>query len=323
MTGFCLSFLLIKDTLLLAGVPLVRTKRNQVRCEPSGRVISPGDKRLQAGSLVCDGEKIELLNGGKIKFFCFSTGKILDLSSGVVSSSVCAKPDLSKSACYTSNGNFCPNTPKGGVGENDEPTIIYPYTMPTLKPRPEIVWRPVVGVTSYKVRFDCYDFSWERVTNQTRLAYPPEEKALSFGQVCQIFVFAYKDDKVTGGEPSVISLLPEDEVAQIKDAVEQISKLKLPRDEAALDLDAVFMSRDLLDETIEQLNSVVVADTKNPTIYRLLGDRYFQAGVLDQAQRQYLRASELLKTNNNPIELRKVQEGLKIVDYYNQLPTSR
>jgi hypothetical protein len=41
----------MKDTLLLAGVPLVRTKRNQVGCESSGRLISPGDKRLQAGSL--------------------------------------------------------------------------------------------------------------------------------------------------------------------------------------------------------------------------------------------------------------------------------
>lgn len=308
---------------ILAGVSLVRTKRNQVRCESSGRLISPGDKRFEAGSLVCDGEKLEVLNGGKVKFFCFSTGKILYLSSGVVSSDICAKPDLSKSACYTSNGDFCQRTRKGGVGGNDEPTIIYPYTMPTLKPRPEIVWRPVIGATSYKVRFDCYDFSWERVINQTKLAYPAEEKPLASGQTCQILVFAYKNDKITGGDPSVISLLPQDEVARIKDAVEQISKLKLPPDETALDLDAVFMSRDLLDETIEQLNNVVAAGTKNPTIYRLLGDRYFQAGVLDQAKRQYLKASELLKTNNNPTEVRKVQEGLKLVGYYSQLPTSR
>ncbi|WP_242063573.1 hypothetical protein [Nostoc sp. FACHB-892] len=323
LTGFCLSFLLIKDTLLLAGVPLARTRRNQVRCELSGRLISPGDKRLQAGSLVCDGEKIEVLNGGRIKFFCFSTGEILDLSSGVVSSDICAKPDLSKSACYTGNGDFCSRTPKGRAEGNDEPTIIYPYVMPTLKPRPEIVWLPVTSATYYKVRFDCYDFSWERVINQTRLAYPSEEKPLASGQTCQILVFAYKEDKITGGDPSVISLLPQNEVAQIKDAVNQISKLKLPPDEAALDFDAIFMSRDLLDETIEQLNNVVSVGTKNPTVYRVLGDRYFQAGVLDQAKRQYLKASELVKTSNNSTELRKVQEGLKLVDYYNQLPTSR
>ncbi|MBW4455624.1 MAG: hypothetical protein KME55_24565 [Nostoc indistinguendum CM1-VF10] len=313
----------MKDTLLLAGVPLARTKRNQVRCELSGRLISPGDKRLQAGSLVCDGEKIEVLNGGRIKFFCFSTGEILDLSSGVVSSDICAKPDLSKSACYTGNGDFCPRTPKGRAGGNDEPTIIYPYAMPTLKPRPEIVWLPVTSATSYKIRFDCYDSSWERVTNQTRLAYPAEEKPLASGQTCQILVFAYKKDKITGGDPSVISLLPQNEVAWIKDAVKQISKLKLPPDEAALDFDAIFMSRDLLDETIEQLNNVVSVGTKNPTVYRVLGDRYFQAGVLDQAKRQYLKASELVKTSKNSTELRKVQEGLKLVDYYNQLPTSR
>jgi hypothetical protein len=323
LIGLCLSFLLVKDIPILAGVPLVRTKRNQVRCESSGRLISLGDKRFEAGSLVCDGEKLEVLNGGKVKFFCFSTGEILDLSSGVVSSDICAKPDSSKSACYTFNGNFCQRTPKGGAGENDEPTIIYPYTMPTLKPRPEMVWHPVTGATSYKVRFDCNDFNWERVTNQTRLAYPPEEKALASGQTCQIFVFAYKNGDVIGGDPSVISLLPEDEITRIKDALEQINNLKLPPDEAALDLDAIFMSRDLLDETIEQLNNVVAVGTKNPTIYRLLGDRYFQAGVLEQAQRQYLKASELLKNNNNPIESRKVQEGLKLVNYYSQLPTIR
>ncbi|NDJ26092.1 hypothetical protein GS682_31865 [Nostoc sp. B(2019)] len=308
---------------ILAGVPLVRNKRNHVRCEPSGRIISPGSQRFKVGTLICDGEKLEVLNGGSIKFFCFSSGEILDLSSGIVSSDKCEKPDLSKSACYTSNGDFCQRTPKGGVGGNDEPTIIYPYTMPTLKPRPEIVWHPVTGASSYKVRFDCHEFDWERVITQTRLAYPAEEKALPSGKICQILVFAYKNDKITGGDPSVISLLPQDEVARIKDAVEQINKLRLPPDEAALDLDAVFMPRDLLDETIEQLNNVVVVGTSNPTIYRLLGDRYFQAGVLDQAKRQYLKASELLKTNNNPTESMKVQEGLKLVNYYNQLPTSR
>lgn len=323
LVGLCLSFLLIKDMPILAGIPLVRTKRNQVRCNPSGRIMSPGDKRFEVGSLLCDREKLEIFNGGSIKFLCFSTGKVLDLSSGVFSSDECAKPDSFRSACYIGNRYFCQRTPKGGAEGNDEPTIIYPYTMSTLKSRPEIVWFPVKGTTSYKVKLDCHEFDWERVVNETKLVYPSKEKPLPSGQTCQILVFAYKNDKITGGDSSVISLLPQDEITRIKDAVEQISKLKLPPDEAALDTDAVFTSRGLLDETIEKLNNVVAAGTRNPTIYRVLGDRYFQVDMRDEAKHQYLKAAELLKTNNNPAELKKVQEGLKLVELHNQLPTRR
>ncbi|WGV29098.1 tetratricopeptide repeat protein [Halotia branconii] len=323
LVTLCFSFLLIKDTVLLAGVPLVRNKRNLVRCEPSGRIMSPGDKRFEVGSLICDGEKLEVLNGGSIKFLCFSTGEVVGLSSGVLASDKCAKPSSSDSACRIDSRNFCQGTRKGGEAGNNEPTIIYPYHIPTLKPRPEVAWLPVAGATSYEVRFECHEFAWERVVNQTRLAYPLEEKALVSGQTCRIIVFAYKNDNVTSADQSVVYLLPEDEAKRIKDVVEQINQLKLSPDETALDLDAVFISRNLFDETLKELNNVVASGTKNPTIYRVLGDRYFQAGVPDKAKRQYLIALQFLKTNRNPTELRKVQEGLKIVDYYNQLPTSR
>ncbi|MBD2451983.1 hypothetical protein H6G76_33690 [Nostoc sp. FACHB-152] len=324
LVGLCLLFLLVKDLSGLAGVPLARKKRNQVRCNPPlGRVMSKGDKRFEVRSLVCDGDKLEVLNEGKIKFLCFSTGKIIDLSSGVVSSDKCKKPYLTDSVCRIDSRNFCPRTRKGGGTENNEPIIIYPYHIPTLKPRPEVVWTPVTGATSYKVRFDCHEFSWERDINQTRLAYPLEEKALPSGRTCQIVVFAYKNDNLTNADQSVVLLLSEEEIKRIVDAIDQISKLNLPPDEAALDMDAVFIARNLFDETLEKLNNVVTRDTRNPTIYRVLGDRYFQAGLLDQAKPQYLKALELLKTINNPTELKKIQEGLEVIDYYNQLPTSR
>ncbi|MCC5604608.1 tetratricopeptide repeat protein [Nostoc favosum] len=323
LVGLCLSFLLIKDIPILANVPLVRNKRNQVRCKPSGRVMSPGDKRFEVGSLICDGEKLEVLDGGSIKFLCFSTGIVLDLSSGFVSSNECAKPYSSDSVCRIDSRNFCQRTRKGGEVGNDEPTIIYPYHIPTLKPRTEVAWLAVAGATSYTVRFDCPEFAWEKVVNQTRLAYPLEEKALLSGQTCKISIFAYKNDNLLGADQSVVYLLPEDEVKRLLDTVKQINQLKLSPDEAALDMDTVFISRNLFDETFEKLNNVIASGTRNPTIYRVLGDRYFQAGVLDKAQRQYLKASELLKTNNNPTELKNVQEGLKVINYYNQLPTNR
>ncbi|MBD2472610.1 lipopolysaccharide assembly protein LapB [Nostoc sp. FACHB-145] len=322
--GLCLLFLFVKDLSGLASVPLVRKKRNQVRCNPPlGRIMVKGDKRFEVGSLVCDGDRLEVLNEGQIQFLCFSTGKIIDLSSGIVSYDKCKKPYLTDSVCRIDSRNFCARTRKGGGTENNDPIIIYPYHIPTLKPRPEVVWTPVTGATSYSVRFHCHEFSWGRNINQTKLAYPPEEKALPSGSACQIIVFAYKNDNLTSADQSVVLLLSEEEIKQIVDAVEKISKLNLPPDEAALDMDTVFIARNLFDETLEKLNNVATRGTRNPTIYRVLGDRYFQAGLLDQAKPQYLKALELLKTINNPTELKKVQEGLEVIDYYNQLPTSR
>jgi hypothetical protein len=319
----CLSVLLIKDVPLLANIPLIRVRRNQVRCNPAlGRVMNKGDKRFEPGSLVCQGEQLEVLNTGHIKFLCLSSGNILNLSSGVIPSDKCAIADTFSSNCNPSNVHVC-LIRKGGNRQDEEPTIIYPYTTSLMKSRPDIAWRPVPGATSYKVRVKGSDFEWETIVDTTRITYPPEEKELAFDQAFNISIIAYRKDSPPTADSFVVNLFSEQEIKRVLDTVKQINSLGLPQDEAALDIDAVYASRGFLDESLEILTKVATAGSKNPTIYRVLGERYFEAGLPDEAKRQYLIASELAKNSNNSFELKKIEEGFKIIDFYNQLPTSK
>ncbi|WP_235116459.1 tetratricopeptide repeat protein [Desmonostoc muscorum] len=321
--GFlCFNLILIEVTPLLASVPLARMKRNQIRCEAIGRILNRGDRHLSPGSLVCSGEKLEVLNGKYINLICFSSGEVLKLSSGVIAASECAKPSLSNSTCNSMNVENC-LIRKGGTPQAEEPTIIYPYTSSILNSRPDIAWQPVNGATYYKVRLSGYEFEWEKIVNQTKLTYPPSEKELQFDQAFKITVIAYKNDSPLAADTFVVNLFSQSEIKQVLDTVEQIKSLDLPEDETALDLDAVYMSRGFLDESIEELTKAATTNSKNPTLYRVLGERYFEAGLPNEAKRQFVISAQLANNTNNSTELKKVEQGLRLIDFYNQLPTSK
>ncbi|WP_318780870.1 hypothetical protein [Dendronalium phyllosphericum] len=308
--SLCLSFLLITVEPLLANPPLVRIKRSQVLCEPIGRIIEKGNKQFKAKSLMCEGDKLEVSKGAKVKFLCFSSGDIIWLSNGVIPSNKCEKVNTSETRCNPNNLKVC-LLRKGGIGEDFEPTIIYPYTSSLMKTRPEIAWLPVLGATAYKVKVSGYDFGWERIVNQTHLTYPAQEKELPFAQAVQITVIAYRKDASPTADTFAVNLFSQEEIHQVLDTIEQINSLGLPEDEAVLDVDAVYTSRGFLDESIELLSRIVTSKSTNPTIYRVLGDRYFEAGLPDKASVQYMTASELAKKSNNSFELHKAQEGLR------------
>ncbi|MBD6620163.1 hypothetical protein FNW02_31320 [Komarekiella sp. 'clone 1'] len=286
-----------------------------------GRIMGRGEKRLETKSLICEKESIEVLNGGTIDFLCYSSGKILKLSSGIVSDK-CPKAETINANCNPNNIVGC-FRPKGGTEESDEPTIISPYSTSALNPRPEITWTPVKGATSYKVKVKSYEFGWEKIVNQARLAYPSDEKEFQPGRSYTIYVFAYKDGNAFSYDETFVNVLSVASQEEIAQKIKRIKELKLPPDETILDVDAIYVAENLLDETIEMLKMVTAVGSRNPTLYRVLGDRYLRAKLPNAAKPQYIKADELAKNSNSSRELQKVQEGLKMVEFYNQLPRSR
>lgn len=320
-TPLFLICLILKDIPLGAIVPLIRVRRSQLHCEPIGRIMGRGEKRFDAKSLICEKERIEVINGGFIDFFCYSSGKILKLSSGVVSDK-CSKSKSINANCHPTNIVECFH-PKGGTEDSEEPTIISPYSTSTLNPRPEITWTPVKGANSYKVKIEGYEFGWERVVNQARLAYPSDEKPFQPGSAYTIYIFAYKDGNAFSYDSTVVNLLSVNYQEEIAFKIKRIKELGLSPDETALDIDAIYVSENLLSETIEMLKMATTNIRQNPTLYRVLGDRYLEVWLPNEAKREYIKASELAKSSNNSTELQKSQDGLKMVDFYNQLPTSK
>ncbi|MEH1911889.1 hypothetical protein [Nostoc sp.] len=319
----CLTSLILIYLPLLSSVPLIRVRRNQVRCEPQmGRIISNGDKHLSAGSLICKGDTIEVVNGGYVEFLCFGSGNILNLSSGTIPLDKCAEPDEALPTCNPTNTDGC-RIQKGGREGNDEPTIIYPYSTSTLNSRPEITWTAVKGATSYKVKVKSYEFGWEKVVNQTRLAYPSDEKEFQPGTPYTIDVFAYIDGEAFSYDETFVDVLSVAKQEQIAQKIKRIKDLGLPQDETILDIDVIYTAENLLNETIEMLKTAIATGSRNPTLYRVLGDRYLKAKLPKSAKSEYLTAAELAKSSKNSKELQKAQSGLKLVEFYNQLPTRR
>jgi hypothetical protein len=283
-----------------------------------GRVVSQGDRYLTAGNEICLGDRINPINGSTVKAICYRSRQILEFQQSTVFgvSGVCMPPQSHavRRECTPLNQNGCPLT-KGPGEDQDSVKLITPYGNILLNTRPTISWRPVKNATSYTVDISSYEFHWETETKDTILSYPKERKELQYGGVYTITVTANQDDSpINSPGTLVVHVLLESEIKQVIKEVSVIQKLGLSPDEAAfVDLDIIYMSQGLLNETIETLESRVAAGSKNPTLFRVLGDRYLDAWLLDEAFREYKKAEWLAKSSGNSNELAQVQSRLKLM----------
>lgn len=293
-----------------------------------GRIVSLGDRYLAVGSEICLGDKINPVNGSKVKAVCYSSRQVLEFQQSVIFgvSGICTPPQFQseRRQCTPLNRDGCPKM-KGPDEDQDSLKLITPYGNILLNTRPTISWYPVKNATSYTVEVTSYEFHWGTEVKDTILFSPKERKELEYGAAYTISVTANKSDSPINSPGSlVVHVLPESDVKQVLEEVNVISKLGLSADEAALkDLDIIYMSKGFLDETINSLKARVAAGSKNPTLFRVLGDRYLDAWLLDEAFREYKKAEWLAKNSGNSNELAQVQSRLKLMKSQSQLPMRR
>lgn len=301
---------------------VTRRDSRQLRCEqPIGRVLSNGDSRLAAGSLLCKGDRLQPANGATVQVLCYLNREVLQLGSGVVSNKCVPLSEQHQAQqCTPQSRANCPRR-KGPGEERNTPTLLNPYSSALLNTRPYLSWYAMAGATSYTVQVKGKDVNWERTVSKNALPYPQEQPAMQYGNVYKVTVIANQGDSPVTASSSVLIVSPESEVQQVRATVKQIQNLNLPQDETAFDLDTVYMSQDLLTEAINTLKARIQAGSQNPTLYRILGDRYLEAGLPDSAKREYTTAAVLAKKADNLAELTKAQAGLKRAALYSQLPT--
>lgn len=318
--GLVLLFLDGSSAVVAQGLSNRRDPRDQVQCDPIGRIISNGDRRLKAGSLLCSGDRLQVANGATVEVLCYANREVLYLKSGAVTDK-CTLPATKVPSCTPENKSYCPK-PKGPREADNTPAIVSPYSSSILSHRPALSWYAVAGATNYTVQINGVGVNWEKTVKNTYMPYPKEQPALQFGNAYKITVIANSNESPIGASVSVVNLLPHGDAKQIVEMVKQIDRLGLPQDEvASLDLDAVYMSKHLLHETIETLKNRVRAGSQNPMLYRVLGDRLLEAGLLDEAKREYTTATLFAKRADDSTELAKAQAGLQRAQLYSQLPT--
>ncbi|MBW4566037.1 MAG: hypothetical protein KME32_34165 [Mojavia pulchra JT2-VF2] len=294
--------------------------------------MSKGDRYWPPGSPLCAGDMIHPENGATVKVACYLNRRFLYINQHNVSdpANKCARPQATESEQYQCTNLKPQNCPTDFKGPGDDtvpkPRLISPYISDgsILTTQPLISWRAVSGATSYTVKIEGNDVNWQIKVNNTVLPYPKDQPQLKFGSTYRITVFAYQGNSIISYAPLLISVLPKKEQLEIASLVKQINEFKVPLDEAAVrDLDTIFMSKNLVNESIETLKARVAARSQNPEVYRVLADRYLEAGLPDEAFDKYTTAERLAKSNGNSKELSKVQDGLKLWEFITNYQRAR
>ncbi len=300
-----------------------RHSAQQRTCEPVGRVLSAGDRTLKLGSLLCIGDQLQPINKGTVVILCYLNQKILQLKQGSISDAPnkCVPLPTQAARCTPFASNNCPK-PKGPGEDRNTPVLISPYSSAILDPRPSLSWFSVNGATSYTVQVKGKGVNWSSETKSTLLPYPHQELDLESGNVYKVTVIANQGNSPLVASSAVLIVSSDMEAQQVKAMIKRIQNLNLPQDDLAIDIDTVYMSQNLLSEAIKALEVRVRAGTKNPTLYRLLGDRYLEAGLPDIAKREYTTATTLAQKVDNAAELAKARAGLKRTELDSQLPNS-
>lgn len=308
----------------LGQTPSSSTVKLKARCnQPIGRVISNGDSRFTAGSLLCPSDTLQPVRAAKVEVLCYLNRKVLLLDKGSISGQCFPLAEQQQSLqCTRHSRAKCP-VRKGPTEGNNKPVLIAPYSNMVLNPQPDLTWTKVAGATSYRVQVSGIGVDWtETVVGNNYLAYPQKQPSLKFGNAYKVTIIANKGNTPVVASTTIINLISEKEVQQVKKIVQSLSNLNLSQDEVAyLDLNTVYMSYGLLTESIELLTTRVQAGSATPEIYITLGDRYLEAGLPNQAKPLYQKAIKLAQKNDNVAQIEKAKSGLKTIEFYSQLPT--
>lgn len=270
---------------LVIGVSLSPVARAEPDQQPSrcksviARVVSRGDQNFRAGDLLCPDDWVRPVQGQHPKLVCRRAKKALSGQTGRVRD-LCARQPRSSFAGEGASDILILN-PRGN---SVNPNLIHPFGSVLMQRRPDLSWKPTRGASYYLVRIDGYAFKHEQIVSGTQLSYPQAWPALEYGNVYQIDIFAYRGDRIVSTDRVTVNLLFEEEVAVIQDYVAAIQRLSLPPSKVALDLDAVYMSKNLLNQSIQMLESLREKGQSNQQLNRLLADRYAQAGWPDLAK---------------------------------------
>jgi hypothetical protein len=293
------------------GQEVVRANRqSKASCEPIAKVIS-GDIRHKPLTKLCSEDRVRTANGGKVKILCYPRGIIIDIPNDVVGKHCLPLQANEGRGCNVLEGRNC--VIAKGPDEENKPNKITPYGVVINNSRPTLSWFRTKGATNYIVRFKGNGgINWQLEVKGETLTYPQYLAELKPGQAYSVEIVAMRSDEVIDSSSALLLLASNERLQQVKQTINILLSLRQPLDELAIDMDAVYESHNLVNESIKVLDARAKAGSRNPTIYRLLGDRYLIAKFPQQANEAYLTAKKLAQQANNTVELALAEAGIKI-----------
>lgn len=308
------SLTLMASLILWPAPSMAQSQLKNDACEPIGRILKSSQQNL-VGQLLCRGDQIISKISGSFVLCYFNP-----------SEQQCRPKKRTRSSsnkeCPFSSRSLCKRI-KGGTGTAQAPRIITPYGRWLLETRPTFSWLAVHGATRYRLEVvDQAKGLWSKTTTTTSLDYPDEQAPLSPENHYKISVIAYNKKVPLVSDSSIFRLIKPADTKELQQMMGLIRSFNLDPDrEAYLDLNAAYLSKGVLDESISVLEDRVKAGSNHPDVYRVLAERYLDAGWPDRAREKYVKAIQLATSQNNQIALEKARAGLQALDQYqSQLP---
>ncbi|MDF0552516.1 hypothetical protein [Kamptonema sp. UHCC 0994] len=227
----------------------------------------------------------------------------------------CPNPDP-KYGCY--------EPPRGPIANPNTPYIISPSDETNLlNDKPSISWHAVPGVINYTVRLTEITgpgLGWERTVDNTsklelgeiKMPYPNDAPALQPGSKYKLIVEARSQatQKRREAGTAQFRMLGKEDIQEVRAAIEKIDKFNLSKEEKAFLLSDVYKDKQLNAEMREMLEALVIEGSQKAKVYRLLGDVYWQQGLIDFAKVRYETAVKFATTAQDSKELEVAQTRL-------------
>lgn len=244
-------------------------------CKPLGRVAWAQGYSVRPGQIICKGQILHGSATATLKLLCFDTLKKITFNGSTNFSQGCRGRSIQPRRSCQGTQHFAKCA--RGVASK-QLTLVRPFGNTIIERRPTLEWEPVRGATHYKIEINGFDVTWKKTVHGNRLSYPKGQSSLTYGNKYNLTFFAYRRNKLLTTQKASLLLLPEQEVRQIIHGVQQLKQIPLTQTELATDLDYIYMTRNLLNNSIETLKYFAKTPAATPEIHQLLTQRLEEAG---------------------------------------------
>jgi hypothetical protein len=244
---------------------------------------------LTIASIICADNRLESMPSSSLILRCFADNETRQLLPGIALDSTQLCPVVLRCEDTTD-----PHCGRGGsqILTQAIPEVITPRDTRLLNPQPTLEWKSVPNATTYTITIeeDIEGEIWKTETQETQLIYDGDV-ALIPGLSYTLKVKADSGSEVAEGRFSILS---QEDASIVKVAIENAKNLNNPLSELA-----VYKQYLLRADAIQFLEKMVNQDTQSSTVYRELGDLYWDIGRIDAAENAYLKSIDLASAQNN------------------------
>jgi hypothetical protein len=292
------------------------TSNHSVSCYEVARVVYASNSH-DIGKVLCKNESLNLSD--KTVVFCKVSKQLISARSSkdLELCNVSRKLVIPCNPQNPQDRRLC-NVNRSSPLDANRPVWTAPYGT-VLRPQTiEFTWHPVEGAMSYRVSVNGDNNQIKVNTTNTEVQLP-----LRGGNI-SIIVQAMQGEKVIGSTQKTFDVLPFSKSKTIVEKLNQIDKFAAASSEKTAIKLAILNQSELLNDSIILVKNQI-AHNETTELARILADLYLQAGMFDESQKEYESAIKLAHMNKDFVELKKAQEGYKIVLsilYQSSLPRS-